>query len=357
MRAHLFINIILFSFLTLNAQHKKSIDIADKLVETLYRNSKVAGITVSVGLKGKIIWHKGYGFADLEQNVPIHPDKTLFRVGSVAKPMTAVAIGQLYESGKLDLDAEVQTYVPSFPKKKWKITTRQLAGHLAGIRHYKGGEYLSSKNYPTVLEGLDIFKDDPLLHEPGSKYRYSSYAWNLISAVVESASGEDFLDYMQNNVFTKIGMKNTYADHVKPIIKNRGRYYDIEKNTIVNSDWVDNSYKWAGGGFLSTSDDLVFFGFAHLNSSILKKETIDLLWKPQSSSDGKSTNYGIGWSHGKTKSGIAYVGHSGGSVGGTTMFIMIPEKKLVIAMITNTSSFSLANPTKEIADIFLKGIK
>jgi CubicO group peptidase (beta-lactamase class C family) len=356
MRSIHFIYILIFSSLSLLTQESKSIELADKLVQAVYENSKVAGISISVGLKGKIIWHKGYGFADLEQEVPVHPDKSLFRVGSVAKPITTVAIAQLYEAGKLNLDAEVQKYVPSFPKKKWPITTRQLAGHLAGIRHYKGNEFLSTKNYPTVLEGLDIFKNDPLLHQPETKYKYSSYGWNLISAVIEGASGESFLDYMQKHVFEKIGMMNTHADHVKPIIKNRGRYYQFEDKTLVNSEWVDNSYKWAGGGFLSTSDDLVKFGFAHLDQSILNRETIKLLWSSQKTQDGKSTGYGIGWSSGSTKAGTAWVGHSGGSVGGTTMFLIVPEKELVVVMITNMSSFGMGRTAQEVTDIFMKGL-
>ncbi|MCB1124073.1 MAG: beta-lactamase family protein [Verrucomicrobiae bacterium] len=160
---------------------------ASELVQAWMEETHAVGVTVSVGRDGEIIWSQGFGYADLEQDVPVDPGKTLFRVGSVAKSMTATAVGILYEAGKLDLDAPVQTYVPGFPQKQGVITPRLLGGHIAGIRHYQGDENLSNVPYDSVTASLAIFKDDPLLHAPGSKYHYSSYGFNLLSAVVEGA--------------------------------------------------------------------------------------------------------------------------------------------------------------------------
>jgi CubicO group peptidase (beta-lactamase class C family) len=114
--------------------------------------------------------------------------QTRFRIGSVSKPLTSAAVGLLFQEGRLDLDAPVQRYVPSFPTARWPITTRELAGHLAGIRQYTEGEFDSRKPYATILDGLSIFAGDSLLHEPGTAFAYSSYGWNLISAVIEGAS-------------------------------------------------------------------------------------------------------------------------------------------------------------------------
>ena len=135
---------------------------------------------------------------------PVTP-QTRFRVGSVAKPMTAVAVAQLVDAGRLDVDAPIQTYAPDFPTKRWPLTTRQVGAHLGGIRHYRGNEFMSNVRYPTVADGLTIFAADSLLHEPGTAYAYSSYGYNLISAVVEGASGEDFLGYMARVNFFRDG--------------------------------------------------------------------------------------------------------------------------------------------------------
>src|SRR5262249_37165742 len=148
---------------------------------------------------------------DLEQQVPVTPISRL-RIGSVSKPLTAALLGLLVEEGRLDLDAPVQAYVPDFPRKAWPITTRQLAGHLAGVRHYRGHEFEIRDHYATVLEGLAIFENASLLFQPGTKFSYSSYGWNLISAVLEGAAHESFLPMMQARVFEPAGMAHTAPD-------------------------------------------------------------------------------------------------------------------------------------------------
>jgi CubicO group peptidase (beta-lactamase class C family) len=307
------------------------------LITTFCQEQNVPGVSVAVAVEGEIVWSEGFGYADLENRVPVWPS-TKFRIGSISKPLTAAAVAQLYEQGRLDLDAPVQRYVPSYPENGYIITTRQLAGHLAGIRHYRGAEFLSTKHYNSVLEGLTIFQNDSLLFPPGTKYSYSSYGWNLISAVVEGASGQDFLSYMRDNVFQPLGMRNTVADHVDSLIWHRTRFYTHDGNgRILNAPFVDNSYKWAGGGFLSTSEDLVRFGSAHLGGEFLKPETVELLFTSQRTNSGEETGYGIGWQVREDKQGRRFVGHSGGSVGGTSILLLRPDTKIVVAVLANIS--------------------
>ena len=352
-RAHFFLLFILVcASHVCFAKQVGSNDSIVSYIESWLEDTKGVGVSVSVGREGKLIWSQGFGYADLEQQVPIDPAKSLFRVGSVAKPITAAAVGILYEQGKLDLDAPIQRYVPAFPEKEGEITARLLAGHLAGIRHYKGDEMLNAEHYPTVTQGLRIFKDDPLIHAPGSKYSYSSYGYNLLSAVVEGASKRDFLEYMNDHVFGPLNMNNTHADHVFMILSGRGRYYVIKNGNVFNASAVNNSYKWAGGGLLSTSEDLITFGFAHLGTEFLKEETIQLLWASQKTSAGKNTQYGIGWRIGKDDHGRPFIGHNGGSVGGKTVFRIYPEKKLVVAMISNLSNHNFKDIPDQQVDFF-----
>jgi len=318
----------------------------------LERMNQFPGLSVSVGIDGQIIWAEGFGWADLEQRVPVRTTSR-FRVGSVAKPMTAALLGLLYEEGKIDLDVTVQTYVANFPEKEYPITIRQLAGHLAGIRHYQGDEFLNSVYYATVSAGLPIFADDPLLFEPGTRYSYSSYAWNLLSAVIENVSSERFLEQMQSQVFEPLGMLDTTADQNEMIIADRVRpYVRDDDGKFRNAPHVDNSYKWAGGGFLSTAADLVKFGLAHMTPGFLEAETLDEWFTSQRIADGEETGYGIGWSV-SGQDANRRVGHGGGSVGGTTTLGIYLDQGLVIAMVTNLSD-SGGFPVDEIAEIFLR---
>ncbi len=220
------------------------------LAQAMADESRTPGLSLAVGVDGEIVWSQGFGYASVEQRTPVW-EETKFRIGSISKPLTAAAVALLYEQARLDLDAPVQRYVLTFPEKRWPITTRQLAGHLAGIRHYRDQEFLGNQRYPTVLDGLKIFQDDTLLFEPGTRFSYSSYGWNLISAVVEGAAGESFLSYMQRQVFEPLGMEHTVADHTDSIIPQRTEFYNRDNNRrVLNAPFVDNSYKWAGGGFL-----------------------------------------------------------------------------------------------------------
>ena len=326
----------------------------DALVADYMRTSKVPGLALSVAKKGEIVYSKGYGLADIEQQVAVDPAKTKFRIASISKTLTADALMQLVEAGKLDLDAPVQNYVPSFPEKRWELTTRIVGGHLGGVRHYRGDEMLSAKFYPNVAQGLEIIKDDSLLFEPGTKYAYSSYGYNLISAVIEGAAEMDYLTYMQLNVFDKLNMYNTTPEFMDSIIPDRGRYYKRKGDGVENSPYVDNSYKWAGGGFLSTSEDLIKFAQAHTKPGFLSKSSLKTITTSQKTSDGKETKYGIAWRTDTDKEGHHWIGHTGGAVGGTSKFMIYPDEKIIIVVLTNLSGARLGNLPDKISWVIME---
>ena len=334
--------------------HRGAVEKSRLWLQDLMREQNIPGLSVAVMEKGEIIWSEGFGYADLEQRVPLTP-LTKMRIGSVAKPITAAGMAILMEEGKLDIDAPIQQYVPSFPEKSHPITTRQLAGHLAGIRHYRGEEMLSSRYYPTVLDGLDIFKDDPLQSPPGERYSYSSYGWNLVSAVLEGASDEPFLSFMRRRVFDPIGMRHTHAEHMDSLIAFRTRYYDTDDSArIVNAPYVDNSYKWAGGGLIATAEDVVRFGHAMLHPTLFSETTRDELWTSLKTNDGNETGYGLGWRVGEDDEGRRIVGHTGGSVGGTTLFLIYPEEEFIVCIVSNLSQTSFRRADRVVARYFLE---
>jgi serine beta-lactamase-like protein LACTB len=327
---------------------------ARELVRAKVAEQSIAGYVAGVYADGRIVWAEGFGDANVETGTPVLPS-TRFRIGSVSKTFTAAAIGLLVEEGRLDLDAPVQRYVPDFPEKRYAITTRQLGGHIAGIRHYAGDEFSSNRSYASVSEALQVFDDDSLLFEPGTRYSYSSYGWNLISAIIEAASGEDFLDFMQQRVYAPLGMRHTGPDKVDSIIPQRTGYYMLRDSVLINGPFVDNSVKWAGGGFLSSAEDLLRFGAGHLEPGFLRAETLTLLQTSQRLRDDSETNYGIGWRVWETSQGRRAVGHTGGSVGGSTAFVMLPREGIVVAVIANMSGVrGQAQTALEIAELFAR---
>ena len=294
--------------------------------------------SVCVARDGRIVWSEAFGLADIEGQVRATP-LTEFRVGSVSKALTSAAIGLLVQEGELDLDAPVQRYVPSFPPKEWPISTRQLAGHLAGIRHYRPGEFESRRRYSSVLDGLSIFSADSLLFHPGSQFLYSSYGWNLISAVIEGAAGEPFLSFMQDSIFRPLGMTHTLGDHPDSLVRLRARAYvhpDSTESRVINALYVDDTYKWASGGLLSTAEDLCRYGDGLLAGRLLRPETVRLLWTAQATTDGKPTGYGLGWYVVRDTSGAKIVWHTGGAEGSSALFAIYTDERLVLAILVNS---------------------
>lgn len=331
----------------------KAIEKSSHIIDTLMTSQNIPGTQIAVWKEGEIVFSEGFGHADLEHNVPMDPN-TKLRIGSVSKTLTSAAVGKLYEQEKLDLGASVQKYVSYFPEKEYPINVRQVAGHTAGIRHYRGDEFLMNKRFETVQEGVEIFDEDTLLFEPGTDYRYSSYGWNLISAVLEGASDTTFLSYMNSEVFESLGMNETEAEYTDSLITNRTSYYaEGENGDIINAPAVDNSYKWAGGGFIGTAEDLTIFGEQIFWGDFLQSKTVDMLTESLELDSGEKTNYGIGWLTGSDDEGRRYYGHSGGSVGGTTQFVVFPEQEVIVAVVANIGGVSFRDSHLKIANFFM----
>lgn len=324
-----------------------------RLLDSIRVNQKIPGIDAAIAIDGKIVWSQGFGFADLELQVPVKAGETKFRIGSVSKPLSAAALGKLVDEGKVKLNDEVQAYVSYFPEKQYPITVKQIAGHIAGIRHYRDREFLLNKRYNGVRQSLEIFDQDSLLFEPGTQYSYSSYGFNLLSAVIEEASVKPFLNYVQQTVFDPLQMTGTSPDYNDQIIPGRTSFYDLDSlGNIINAPYVDNSYKWAGGGFISTTTDLIKFGEAHMTPGFLSEETLKDFTTSQVLNNGDSTGYGVGWGRIETD-GVKGFGHTGGSVGGITAFRIYPTEGLILVFLSNSSVTKYGTVGDRIVNLFL----
>ncbi|XP_070763984.1 serine beta-lactamase-like protein LACTB, mitochondrial [Enoplosus armatus] len=433
---------------------KVSRDLVERIKVGTEAEVGAPGLVVGVSVDGIQVWREGVGYADLENRVPCSPE-TVMRIASISKPLTSAAAARLCEEGKIDLDVPVQKYVPEFPQKQFDgedvtITPRMILSHLSGIRHYekdakkvkedkekakrllkppvkekedeksssenkdksateqntkgKAGtpaqkkkefeheEYYLKDNFESVTQALDLFKDDPLIFKPGTTFLYSTHAFTLLSAVVEQAAGQRFLDLMMN-MFRELGMLNTVPDENDPIIYHRSRFYHLNKRgRVVNCPYVDNSYKWAGGGFLSTVGDLLLFGnallysyqVAHLKDTegllpgFLKPKTAIDLWaavdRTEASWD-KDGLYAQGWlvveqlqKYGQCRKRRHYVSHTGGAVGASSVLLVLPSDEIdqhqgqtpllpqgvVVTIITNIQSVGLNSTALKIAHEFDK---
>jgi serine beta-lactamase-like protein LACTB len=329
----------------------------EKAVSNFMSANSVPGIAAAVVLDGEPVWSAGFGMADLEDYAPA-ASSTLFRLGSISKPITAVAILQLNERGKLDLDEPVQKYCPAFPKKDWPITTRELLGHLGGIRHYNPdgkGDVPddSARHFSSMEESLQVFANDPLVARPGTKFNYSTYGYTLLGCVLEGAASEKYVDYVKENIFRPAGMEQTQADNFFAVIPHRTRFYHKDKAGVVqNAGVLDSSYKIPGGGLISSADDMAHFEAAILADKLLQHATRDSMWTSQKTADGKLTSYGLGWGV-VEKFGVHILAHTGGQQGTSTAFAVVPDRRAGVVVLANMDNVDSGQLADEILKIVL----
>jgi len=323
------------------------------------------GLSVAVGADGNIVWAEGFGFADLETRVPVAPQMR-FRIAEVSKPLTSIAVGRLLERHKLNLDDEIQTYVPTFPKKQWPVTLRQLMGHVSGIRNDAGDEE-SLEPCERTLDALKRFADEPLRFEPGTRSNPSSYGWILVSAAVEAAAGEPFFAYMRTKIFEPLGMEDTRSDSSTENVLDRATFYypRFGGDTRYGPESVREGDQtcWAGAGaFLSTPSDLVRFGLAVDSGTVLQPATLETLQSAQRLNSGEDTGYGLGWkleTLGLAGTPSRMVGHGTKAdfIGGTTYLMTFPDRGLVVAVATNISFADTKSIALGIAQAFAQPAK
>jgi serine beta-lactamase-like protein LACTB len=328
-------------------------------VSKFMSTTHVPGLSVAVVENAELEWASGFGFADLENHVPA-TEFTLYRLASISKSLSATGAMKLVEKGNLELDDPVQKYCPVFPQKSGAITTRLVMGHLAGIRHYKSDsqndpEVGNTKHFDDPIQaGLDFFKKDPLLSEPGKQFHYSTQGYTLVGCVMQGASGAKYTEYMRQNVFIPAGMEHTLVDDRFAIIPYRTRFYHkTESGTVENADFLDSSYKIPGGGWLSSAEDMARFEVAMLSDKLLKPETRSLMWTPLKPSDGQPNGYALGWGT-LSEDGIRYVGHDGGQQGTSTNFYIAPEQRAGVVVLANMDDVPVNDLSKQILKIVLQ---
>ena len=308
---------------------------ADSLAHELIRSAHLPGLSIAVFREDSLVWSMGLGVADVNTRRNVIP-ATRFRIGSLTKLLTSAAAARLAQDRLLDLDAPVQTYVPTFPDKGYPITTRLLLGHLSGIRQYGRNEYINTRHYKSVQDALTIFEKDSLLFVPGTKYHYSSYGYVLASAVIENASARDFLQFLKDSLFVPLSLTSISPDSNDNSDMNQAIPYSLDsENSWIVGPFNDNSNRWGAGGFLSTATDLARFGSLLLTDKFLDGDTRRMLFTSQKTSDGTETKVGFGWRIAKDSTGNIYFHHGGDSIGGRAFLLIYPGSKLVVSILAN----------------------
>jgi serine beta-lactamase-like protein LACTB len=312
------------------------------LVPRMKRAFGAPGVAVAVAAKGRLLWSETCGFADRERRLPVLRT-TQFRIGSVSKALTAAAAARLYHQRRLNLDADVQRYVPDFPRKSRPITLRQLGGHLAGIRHYQRGEAVNTAHYDSVGSSLAVFAADPLVAAPGERFSYSSYGFNVLGAAVEGAAAKPFAAAVDDVLLRPLRMRHTRLDDGRTGRGRAGFYEVTSSRGPVPAPPTDLSDRFPAGGFLSTAEDLARFGSGITDRAFLSARAQAVLFTSQKTASGTATGYGFGFEVGRSPFGRV-VGHTGNVVGGTSFLLVHLRTRVVVAMTTNIGFVTVARP-------------
>ena len=333
----LIVTILLYT--TLSAQEKNFEAKANQLIEQSIDEKESVGISAGFSIEGKIKWIGASGKSDIDKKQPFGIS-TKTRIASISKPMTAIAIMQLYEQGKLSLNDTIQTYLPTFPQKKEGIiTVKQLLEHSAGISSYKNTkEQENTTNYPTLDDAISIFKDRDLIANPGEEFNYTTYGYVLLGAIIEKVSGMTYENYMQANIWVKAGMTNTGIEYQSKSVTNMTNIYSKNsRGKLKEVKRTNLSDRIPGGGIYSTVTDMLKFGDAVLNNTFIKNSTFEMMLEnPNLKTEGNG--YGLGWYlYGINPNYGNVVGHNGTQTGASTFLMLLPEKQTVIVVLSNTS--------------------
>ncbi len=329
-------------------------DKIDSLLIEFGKEKAYLGISVYTIQNDSIQFAAAEGFPWPKSKAYVGCDYHQYRIASISKAMTSYALMQLVQSNTMHLDSSIYSYGIDFPKKKWDITVGQLANHTAGIRGYKNGEFYSTANFDSVSEAIKVFSADPLEFEPGTKYMYSSYGYNLLSHVMERASGKPFLELMDSLVFDPIGLERTEPEfEAKSKERTSYGYYVYFRNGEMQKErYVNNSIKWAGGGFISSAKDVALFGnHVHMHSEI--KDSLKKVFFTENIIREDSTSYGFGWVVKTDINGEPWVGHTGGGVGASAILATYPKDNLTIAILCNTSGLNFKVLSAQIRNVLL----
>ena len=312
----------------------------DRQLDSLITNRlpQVApGCAVLVAVKGRIVYKKAFGSANLELKVAMKPDM-VFRIGSMTKQYTAIAILQLVEQGKIALQDTIQKYIQEYPSKGHAITIEHLLTHTSGIPDYEALNF----PIPTAIRAdfppkqiIDSLGQLPLDFTPGSKFSYSNSNYFLLAYIIERVTGKPYKDYLAGYLFRPAGLMHTYYDSPTQIIPERVSGYARYNMGYSNAGYISMTQVYGAGALMANVEDLYKWHAALCAGKLVKKETLEKAWTPATLTDGKVSQYGYGWFI-KERNGSRSIEHAGGIDGFQSDGIWFQKEDVFIATLYNS---------------------
>ena len=316
-------------------------------------NTKSPGLSILVAKDGKTIYAKGFGMADLENNIKVEP-KHVFEIGSITKQFTAVSILMLEEQGKLSVDHEITKYIPDYPTQGKTITIHHLLNHTSGIKSYTNMPSFMTftRTDMTPTELIDVFKNEPMEFDPGTQYNYNNSGYIILGHIIEVISKKSYAEFIKTNIFDKLGMANSYYGSMTQLIPNRARGYSETDSGYRNANYLSMTIPYAAGSIMSTTEDLLKWQNAINANTLISKNSLAKATNGSKLNNGENIPYGYGWIKGNIRGSKTYE-HSGGIFGYSSNGIFLPEKNIYIIGLTNCDCGNVGAITTNVAAIVL----
>jgi CubicO group peptidase (beta-lactamase class C family) len=294
-----------------------------------------AGLGIAVGHGNEILLAQGYGFAEVEHGA-VAGTNTMFRIGSVTKQFTAAAIMRLVEEGKIELDADIRTYLPDYPTQGHVVTVRNLLTHTGGMKSYTGVPEFWKEGAMHELPADELLaygQDEPYEFEPGARFAYNNTGYYLLGVIIEKVTGTPYREHIRT-LLDPAGLEKIRYDSNTEVIRERAQGYRVEDGQLVNDAVLGMSNPGAAGGLLATAAALVEWQMALTRGEIVSPESYEAMTTPYMLPDGSSTGYGFGLNVGEFE-GHRTVRHGGGIFGFNSVLAYYPDEQIHIAVISN----------------------
>jgi CubicO group peptidase (beta-lactamase class C family) len=302
---------------------------------------------------GQVVYRKAFGKANLELNVAMSPEH-VFQIGSMTKQFTAVAILMLMEAGKLQVEDDITTYIPTYPTHGQKITIHHLLTHTSGVKDFtsiKAIMEIANRDL-TPTELLEFFAAEPMDFAPGEKFKYNNSGYVILGAIIEAVSGETYEDFVEKHIFKRLNMNDSRYGNEREIIKNRAAGYQ-NKEGLTNKMHISFHIPYASGALMSTVDDMLKWQEGINDNLLLTEETTNKAFATYTSNKGEPLGYGYGW-HLKALEGVATREHGGSIFGFKSMGVYVPDKDIYVIGLSNCDCNSPTQLTKDIAALIIK---
>jgi D-alanyl-D-alanine carboxypeptidase len=352
---HLIPRLILLIAICLSIPLPIYADRVDQFIRAHIKKNQIPGLSLAVIRNGKVIKARGYGFSNLELNVPATKD-TVYEIGSISKQFTAMAIMLLVEDGKLSLDDKLTKYLFPLPTRWQEFTIRACLDMTTGIKgHADISDFSMLKDY-SADEFIKLFENEPLAIEPGEDWYYTSTGYNLIGMVIEKVTGKSYEEFITERIFEPLKLTSTRVKNIKEIVKHRADGYTFNhKGELIKSEPHRPRVIAPSGGILSNLVDLIKLDAALNKQSFLKKESFREIWSPVRLKNGTIYPYGLGWKVEEFRK-RRVVSHSGGMPGFTSMFARYVDDRLTVIILTNRYNAKAYKLAKVIANLYVPGL-